>query len=92
MTRKIGLEITKILKVDSQQYLITLRYADGFVGEVDLSMFFNNPKGLAAEILKGNMFSKCFVESGALAWSNGLEFCPDAVRQWIHEKQKKKAA
>jgi len=30
------------------------------------------PKGLAAEVIKGGIFERCFVESGALAWPNGL--------------------
>ena len=49
---------------------------------------FENPKGLAAEILKGGMFDKCFLELGALAWPNGFELCPDALCQWWADQKR----
>jgi len=41
------------------------------------------------------MFDKCFVEMGALAWPNGFELCPDALRHWFelqHHASGKRAA
>ncbi len=90
--KKLGLKIVMIKKIDAENYRIKLCFNDGFVGEVSLVKFFDSPKGLAAEILRGSMFNKCFIESGALAWPNGLEFCPDAIRLWIEEKTKSLAA
>ena len=59
-------------------YRIWLRYSDGAAGEVDLS-----------ELAGGGVFSvwddrTCFeavhlTEYGAIAWSEELELCPDAL-------------
>ena len=89
---KLGNKISKILSVDRDTFSVELRFADGFRGKVSLRTFFEPPKGLTVEVLKGGMFSKCFVESGALAWPNEVEFCPDAIRWWIEEQNKPRAA
>lgn len=78
--RKLGNKIERILRVDEDTFSVKLRYSDGVVGVVSLRHLFEHPKGLAAEILKGGMFSMCFLENGALAWPNGFELCPDALR------------
>jgi len=90
--KKLGNQIVRILSVNEDAYSLRLRFADGFVGTLSLRHVFDKPKALAAEVIKGGMFTRCFVESGALAWANGLEFCPDAVRQWIVQQGKQRAA
>ena len=90
--KKIGNKIKKILSIDSDELKIKIKYVDGVSGEVDLSTIFERPKGLAAEIIKGQLFQKCFVESGGLAWPNGLELCPDSLRMKLVFKKKSKAA
>jgi hypothetical protein len=50
------------------------------------------PLTLVLEVLRGQMFTQCFIEAGALAWPNGYELCPDAVRSWIGEQKKRRAA
>ena len=87
---KLGNKIEQILSKDEESFKLILKYTDGFIGEVDLSNLFSKPKNLAAEITKGQLFSRCFVESGALAWPNGLELCPDALRMKMKPKMKKK--
>jgi len=77
---KLGNEIAKITGIDREFFRIRLKYTDGFEGEVDLSDVFRSPKGLALEIQKGSLFERCFIEAGALAWPNGFELCPDALR------------
>ena len=77
---KLGNKIEKILSIDADSFKIRIKYSDGITGVVDLGLIFSKPKNLAAEIIKGQLFGKCYVESGALAWSNGLELCPDALR------------
>ena len=73
--------------VDSETRRISVEYVDGFKGTVDLGFLFSaaEKKPLVAEILRGSLFSKCFVESGALAWPNGYELCPDSIRAWIEK-------
>src|SRR3972149_279532 len=77
---KLGNKIERILRMDGESFSVTLRFRDGAAGVVSLAYLFERPKGLAAEILKGGMFSMCFLENGALAWPNGFELCPDALR------------
>ncbi len=77
---KLGNKIQQILRVDGESFSLMLRFRDGTVGVVSLAHLFEHPRALAAEILKGNMFSMCFLENGALAWPNGFELCPDVLR------------
>lgn len=91
---KLGTQLKRIKRVDVERYRITLEYSDGFTGTVDLSSIFGSPahKPLVLEILRGQLFQKCFVESGALAWPNGYELCPDALRARIEEQRGHRAA
>lgn len=88
----LGNLISNIKTADSETYIVNIEFVDGTSGEVNLSEFFCTPKGLAAEVVRGRMFSKCFVENGALAWANGLEFCPDALRMLMDQQNKRKSA
>lgn len=92
MKKGLGTQLKSIQKVDTENYRLKLKFTDGFTGDLSLGQIFNEPKGLVAEVLRGDMFSRCFIESGALAWPNGLEFCPDALRKWIKEQQDVDAA
>lgn len=85
-----GNEIEKITHVDADAFRIRLKYIDGFEGEVDLSSIFRKPVGLALEIHRGSLFERCFVEAGALAWPNGYELCPDALRAQANEIVRRK--
>lgn len=85
---KFGNKIKEILNVSEHDFTIELLFADGFRGSVSLRKIFSFPKGEAAEILKGQIFSKCFIESGSLAWPNGFELCPDAIKIMIEEQLK----
>lgn len=88
---KLGNKIEKILSADEDTFKVKLKYTDGLVGEVDLSPLFSKPKNLTAEIIKGQIFEKCYVESGALAWPNGFELCPDALRMKLKARKGKAA-
>jgi hypothetical protein len=90
---KLGTRLKRIRHVDAEHYRLALEYTDGLKGTVDLDFIFGNPgkKPLVLEILRGGLFAKCFVESGALAWPNGYELCPDALRAWITEQQRRAA-
>jgi len=90
---EMGTKIKKIKKISQETYRITLQYVDGFQGVADLSsLFLDRKKPLIGEILRGNLFSKCFIESGALAWPNGYELCPDMLRALIRQGSRKEAA
>ena len=85
-------KIKKISKVESENYTVKLVFEDGERATVSLSHIFSTPKGLAKEILRGSMFDQCFIEHGALAWPNGLELCPDAIKMWAEEQEQNKSA
>lgn len=68
------------MSTDDDLFKVKLKFSDGIIGEVNLGFIFSKPKNLAAEIIKGNLFTKCYIESGALAWPNGFELCPDSLR------------
>ncbi len=92
---KLGSKLKKIFKIDLEGFKVGVLFNDGFRGVVSLHHLFAKPKGLAAEILKGGFFERCFIESGALAWPNGFELCPDALRFWMISQKnppKKRAA
>lgn len=89
---ELGTKIKVIKSVDRENLSVELVYTDKFKGTVSLKHIFAPPRGIAIEVIKGNFFEKCFVENGALAWANGLELCPDAIRLWIREQKAKKTA
>ena len=76
---KLGKKISRIVQVRPEGFAVRLELSDGRTLDVDLSRYFTDPKGLCAEVLRGGLFGRCYVESGALAWPNGLELCPDAI-------------
>jgi len=87
---KFGNEISKITSIDTDSFCVRLKYTDGFEGDVDLGEIFRKPKGLAREIQRGSLFDRCFIEAGALAWPNGFELCPDALRSQAKEVVRRK--
>jgi len=90
---KLGNKLKRVKKTSPENFEVTLEFTDGFVGVANLTPIFSQTRRkLIAEILRGNLFSNCFVESGALAWPNGYELCPDALRIWIRDGKKKAAA
>jgi hypothetical protein len=88
---KLGNKLKKLVSIDEENYRIKVQFTDGVSGELDLGEYFNKPKNLSAEIVKGQMFNKCYIESGALAWPNGFELCPDALRMKLKSKKSKAA-
>jgi hypothetical protein len=82
---KFGHRVKRIISRDAEHLRVTLEFTDGFRGMVDLTPLFRKPgrRPLPLEILRGQLFDRCFVEGGALAWPNGYELCPDALRARI---------
>ncbi len=86
--RNLGKKISKIIKIDAEAHAVRLHFSDGAQGWVSLTSIFAKPKGLAASVLKRNLFESCFVDAGALAWPNGLELCPDSLRSMLEAPKK----
>lgn len=90
--KNLGNKIIEIKKVKLENFLVSLVFDDGQAGEISLEHLFSPPKELTSEILKGQMFDKCFIEMGALAWPNGFELCPDSLKKLFYKQKKHKAA
>lgn len=59
-------------------YRIWLRYSDGTAGEVDLSHLAG--RGVFSVWSDRAFFERvCISESGAIAWSDEIDLCPDAL-------------
>lgn len=86
--KKYGNKILKVLGAELETYSVKLKFSDGTLATISLDEIFSKPKGLAREIMKGNLFGKCFIESGALAWPNGFEICPDSLRLMASEQHR----
>lgn len=91
---KLGNKIKKIRGIDAENFSVRLLFADGTAARVDLADIFSDgrKKPLVAEILRGNMFDKCFVENGALAWPNGFELCPDTLWERTTKSRERRVA
>ena len=91
---KLGNKLKRIIRTDAESFSVEVEFHGGEKGRIGLAFLFENPgrKNLVKEILRGGMFGKCFVENGALAWSNGYELCPDALHEWMLAQRKKRAA
>jgi hypothetical protein len=91
---ELGHSIKRIIRTDPERFRVSLEFADGVRGTIDLGFIFQKPRGkpLVLEILRGALFGRCFVESGALAWPNGYELCPDALRNWLTGQRRTRAA
>ncbi len=66
-------------------YSIWLRFGDGYETTIDLQHLLD--KGIAKELLDKREFSKIDIESGGgLAWKNGFDICPNALRELAEKK------
>lgn len=83
-----GHKILKIVSINTENYLVSLKFKGESATTISLKHIFDKPRGLVREILKGNMFNRCFIESGALAWPNGFELCPDALHMMVVQQKK----
>lgn len=75
-------EITAVEHVGDHQLRLT--FADGFVGDVDLSERFRGPTGPVFEPLRDvSYFAKVAVDSelGTVVWPNGADLAPDVLHQ-----------
>lgn len=65
-------------------YRLAVRFLDGLEGEVDLSgLIFSPAAGVFARLADEALFSKVFVELGAVTWPDGPDLAPDAMYRAI---------
>lgn len=87
---KYGNELISAKNAKLENYSILIKFQDGTTDRVSFEHIFSKPMNLSAEILRAGIFEKCFVQSGALAWPNGFELCPDSIYEWLHQQKKEK--
>ena len=66
------------------EYRLTVRFADGTEGEVDISALVRRPDaGVFAELADPIAFSRAYVLDGAVSWPGGQDLAPDAMHDEI---------
>jgi hypothetical protein len=65
------------------KYKVWLKYSDGKEGVLDLSHLAN--KGVFCAWEKDDLFNKAYIdpETGAIAWNETLELCPESLYERI---------
>ena len=65
---------------------ITVRFADGTTGTVDLTriLFGANP-GVFESLRDSTLFARVFIEDGVVTWPGGLDLAPDAMYDAIRQ-------
>ena len=67
-------------------YLVWLKFEDGFSTEIDLKPFLG--KGIAKNLLEIEKFNTLELDgSGGIAFFNGFDFCPNFLRMLANEKK-----
>ena len=61
-------------------FALSVRFADGTEGEVDLSRLVLGPNaGVFVALRDGAVFAQVSVEDGVVSWPGGLDLAPDAM-------------
>jgi hypothetical protein len=69
-------------------FIVSTRFDDGTEKQIDVSQWF---KGPVFEPLKDRkLFKKFFIESGTLAWPNGVDIAPEALYATRDSKKRQK--
>ena len=67
-------------------FILSLRFRDDFTAEVDFSDWARNRQGpVGAPLRDPDFFSQAFLDHGALAWPNGYDIDPAALRHWAEQ-------
>lgn len=69
-----------------ENYLVWLKFEDGFSTELDLKPFLG--KGIAKNLLEREKFNTLDLDgSGGIAFYNGFDFCPNFLRMLANDKK-----
>jgi hypothetical protein len=68
-------------------YRLSVRFADGAKGEIDLSrLIMSDRAGVFAALQDPTLFAQVFISLGAVSWPGELDLAPDAMYDEIKEK------
>ena len=79
----------KLTAVESRSdYQLSLRFSDGASGVYDFATFIEANTEMTAPLRDSAFFARYFIELGALAWPNGLDFSAESLHQRLQEAGK----
>lgn len=79
----------KLIAVEpKEQYQLLLRFSDGAQGVFDFSGFVDAGTEMTEPLRDPTYFARHFIELGALAWPNGLDFSAGSLYQRLQDEGK----
>jgi len=77
----------KLIAVEPRErYQLLLRFSDGASGVFDFSRFVEAGTEMTAPLHDPAFFARHFIELGALAWPNGLDFSAGSLYQRLQDE------
>lgn len=85
----VGEAMVKLVAVEPKEgYQLLLRFSDGASGVFDFSRFVEAGTEMTAALRDPAFLARHFIELGALAWPNGLDFSAGSLYQWLQDDGK----
>lgn len=79
----------KMIAVEPKDsYQLLLRFSDGAFGVYDFAPFIEANTEMTNPLRDPAFFARCFIELGALAWPNGLDFSAGSLHQRLQAEGK----
>jgi hypothetical protein len=76
----------KLIAVESKgAHQLELRFSDGAFGVYDFAPFVEAHTAMTAPLGDATFFARYYIELGALAWPNGLDFSAGSLYQRLQE-------
>jgi hypothetical protein len=63
-----------------EEYVLELRFSDGYVGRIDLAPALWGP--IFEPLTNPEYFRQLRLEDDTIRWPNDADFCPDVLRYW----------
>lgn len=81
--------VIKLTAVESKgSHQLLLRFSDGAFGVYDFVPVIAADTEMTAPLCDPAFFARHFIELGALAWPNGLDFSAGSLYQWLRGEGK----
>ena len=79
----------KLIEVEPKGgYQLLLRFSDGAVGVFDFAPFIDANTVMTAPLRDPSFFARHYIELGALAWPNGLDFSAGSLYRKLQDAGK----
>lgn len=79
--------LIKIVKAEphADRASVTVIFSDGSWGEYGMRYLFERGGSMIDPLRDPVFFERVFIEAGALAWPNGFDLAPEAIRRRLKE-------